>query len=291
MADPITVDTLQTIKLGLTAEALISALNTNFASVQDAIDLIPSLSSDLGDTYTKDEIDAKMASVYKPAGSKAFADLGTPTAAQLGKVYNITNGFTVTSDFVEYDATEGATQATHGPGMNVVCVDVGTAETPAYKWDVLGAFVDLSPYYTKTEADAAFVAKETGKGLSTNDFTDELKTKLDGVAANANNYVLPAAGDALGGVKNGGNVVINTSEGHEGEMSVGSKLTFTDEAASWVTNGDYKSLTLTSTAIPVAVFKAVAEGTYDEVMVGVRRTATSIIITASEPFAGYVQVI
>ena len=31
-----------------------------------------------------------------------------------------------------------------------------------------------------------FVAKETGKGLSTNDFTNELKTKLDGVADGAN---------------------------------------------------------------------------------------------------------
>lgn len=31
-----------------------------------------------------------------------------------------------------------------------------------------------------------FVAKETGKGLSTNDFTNELKTKLDGIAKGAN---------------------------------------------------------------------------------------------------------
>lgn len=31
-----------------------------------------------------------------------------------------------------------------------------------------------------------FVAKETGKGLSTNDFTNELKTKLDGIAEGAN---------------------------------------------------------------------------------------------------------
>lgn len=31
-----------------------------------------------------------------------------------------------------------------------------------------------------------FVAKETGKGLSTNDFTNELKTKLDGISEEAN---------------------------------------------------------------------------------------------------------
>ena len=35
------------------------------------------------------------------------------------------------------------------------------------------------------------------------------KTKLNGVATGANNYVLPVAGTALGGVKNGGNVTVN----------------------------------------------------------------------------------
>ena len=36
-----------------------------------------------------------------------------------------------------------------------------------------------------------FVAKETGKGLSTNDFTTELKNKLDGIAAGAQVNVKP----------------------------------------------------------------------------------------------------
>lgn len=40
-----------------------------------------------------------------------------------------------------------------------------------------------------------------GKNLSTNDFTNELKAKLDGIAENANNYSLPTASDTkLGGV-------------------------------------------------------------------------------------------
>ena len=42
-----------------------------------------------------------------------------------------------------------------------------------------------NPSYTKEEADNAFVAKEEGKGLSTEDFTTELKTKLEGVEADA----------------------------------------------------------------------------------------------------------
>lgn len=51
------------------------------------------------------------------------------------------------------------------------------------------------------------VDKVTGKGLSTNDYTTEEKNKLAGVDEGANNYVLPAATDAvLGGVKTGANI-------------------------------------------------------------------------------------
>lgn len=73
----------------------------------------------------------------------------------------------------------------------------------------------LSHFYDKTKE--VFVAKETGKGLSTNDYTTEEKTKLAGIAEGANKYALPVATtSALGGVKGGGNVAISTA----GVMSV-----------------------------------------------------------------------
>lgn len=49
-------------------------------------------------------------------------------------------------------------------------------------WEFLGnkqVTVDLTPYYTKVEVDDKFVIAVTGKVLSTNDFTTELKSKLD----------------------------------------------------------------------------------------------------------------
>ena len=47
-------------------------------------------------------------------------------------------------------------------------------------------------------------------GLTENDFTDALKTKLDGIAASANNYSLPdATASALGGIKVGTNLSID----------------------------------------------------------------------------------
>lgn len=51
-----------------------------------------------------------------------------------------------------------------------------------------------------------FVAKETGKGLSTNDFTTDEKTKLAGLE----NYTLPTASDTVrGGIKIGAGLTMN----------------------------------------------------------------------------------
>ena len=93
--------------------------------------------------------------------------------------------------------------------------------------DQNGAFFD--PYYYREYIQPLFndeyalvdrvdkklenkVDKEEGKGLSTNDFTDFYKTKLDSISGNANRYVLPAATkDELGGVKVGGDVRTSAS--------------------------------------------------------------------------------
>ena len=56
------------------------------------------------------------------------------------------------------------------------------------------------------------VDTETGKGLSTNDYTDTEKTKLAGIEAGATNYSLPtAAAGTLGGVKVGSNLAIDAN--------------------------------------------------------------------------------
>lgn len=79
-------------------------------------------------------------------------------------------------------------------------------------WDNLSGTVDLSAYATTSAMNTALSKKVdvvTGKSLSTNDFTNDYKTKLDGIAANANNYSLPTASSStLGGVKVGSNLAI-----------------------------------------------------------------------------------
>ena len=64
--------------------------------------------------------------------------------------------------------------------------------------------------YLWTKIKNIFVAKETGKGLSSNDFTAAYKSKLDGIANNANNYSLPtASASTLGGIKVGSGLSIS----------------------------------------------------------------------------------
>ena len=118
-----------------------------------------------GITDTKEELNAKISAVYKPAGSVAFADLPTLAENVLGNVYNVTNAFTTTDSFVEGAGNK------YPKGTNVVVVKSGED----YKFDVLAGFVDLS----------GKVDKEDGKGLSANDFTNELKAKLEAIAAGA----------------------------------------------------------------------------------------------------------
>lgn len=64
-------------------------------------------------------------------------------------------------------------------------------DTNTGKWRklILGSDVDLSGYATIAQLNNK-VNKVTGKGLSTNDFTAAYKTKLDGIATNANHTVV-----------------------------------------------------------------------------------------------------
>lgn len=61
-----------------------------------------------------------------------------------------------------------------------------------------------------TSLKSLFVAKESGKALSSNDYTTAEKSKLAGIATGANAYVLPTASSTvLGGVKIGSNLTIS----------------------------------------------------------------------------------
>ena len=176
---------------------------TNAGNITKNANEIAAVKKDLADNYdTSTEVDqkiaAKISSTYKAAGSVAFAALPALAAAIEGNVYNISDEFTTTDDFVEAAGTK------YPAGTNIVCIKVGEA----YKWDVLAGFVDLSAYETAEAAGAKYATKTeltdglagkvdivAGKGLSTEDYTSEDKAKLAGIATGAQVNVIDAVSE------------------------------------------------------------------------------------------------
>ena len=98
------------------------------------------------DAYTKAEVDAKISSAYKVKGSKTAAEITSAllVAANEGGVYNVSEEFTTTADFVE-----GAGKV-YPAGTNVVVADAGGG---SYKFDVLSGFVDVSALSETASSD------------------------------------------------------------------------------------------------------------------------------------------
>lgn len=181
----------------------ISTLNEQMTTVQGDITTINSTLADKAnsaDVYTKqqteDKISAAISSVYKPAGSTTFAALPAPAANVLGNVYNVTDAFTTTDQFVE------GVGKSYPAGTNVAVVLVGEE----YKYDVLSGMVDLSNYSTTDEIAQTYATKtEVTTGLSgkvdkvdgSRLMTDAEGTKLAGIEAGAqvNNIASVASGE------------------------------------------------------------------------------------------------
>ena len=153
--------------------------------------------ADKADTYTKAQVDQKVSSVYRIKGSVAYTQLPA-SGNTIGDTYNITDDFTLGNK--EYTA-----------GTNIVYTESG--------WDALSGAFDTTAIESSitevtnkitqetnraTAVENTKVDKVEGKQLSTNDYTTTEKTKLAGIADNANNYNLPiASSTTLGGIQLG----------------------------------------------------------------------------------------
>lgn len=230
----------------------VTQLQTDVGTINDTLET----KANVSDVYTQTQTDAKIAaaisSTYKPSGSVEFASLPTPSADNLGNVYNVTNAFTAGASFI---ASEQGQK--YPADTNVAVVEV----EGQYYFDALSGFVDLTGYLTTTEAAGTYatitqlgnkvdkvsgsslvqdtlITKLTnllniqsvadgqlavspegqlsvvaiaqsqvagltdaladkvdvvaGKGLSTNDFTNELLQKLNGIEAGAQVNVIEA---------------------------------------------------------------------------------------------------
>ena len=131
----------------------------------------------------KSAIDSAISSVYKAAGSVAYASLPTPAASNEGYVYNITNAFTTDSRFVE------GSGKTYPAGTNVVIINTGSS---TYKFDVLTGMVDLSGYVPTTRT-------VNGKALSSN-----ISLTASDVSALPSSTIIPTISDTYSATSSNG---------------------------------------------------------------------------------------
>jgi len=113
--------------------------------------------SDLSQVVTK--IKTKFQTLdgaYVIKGSKTFNQLpaiNTITAGMVGYVYNLSENFTTTADFVEGAGKD------YSAGTNVVIVnDAASGDPASYKFDVVSSFVDVSSINDLIEAVADMIA-------------------------------------------------------------------------------------------------------------------------------------
>lgn len=129
--------------------------------------------------YADEKIASQIASVYKPAGSSAFADLPTPAANILGNVYNVTDAFEADTKFVTSE------QGNEYPaGTNVAVIEV----EDNYFYDVMAGFVDLSGYSTTEQMNAAIDADVAAAKTELIGTGDATATTIKAAVAEAKTY-------------------------------------------------------------------------------------------------------
>ena len=107
------------------------------------------------DAVTKGYVDSVAVGALKPSGSIAFANLPALSANVLNNIYNVTDAFTTTADFVEGAGVD------YPAGTNVAIINTGTDQNPVYKYDAMTGTIDTSNFATKTDVNG-MVTESTG---------------------------------------------------------------------------------------------------------------------------------
>ena len=126
----------------------VSELQSDVGTINDTLETKANVSDVYTQTQTDTKIAAAISSTYKPSGSVEFASLPTPSADNLGNVYNVTDAFTAGATFI---ASEQGQKYPADTNVAVVEVD------GSYYFDALSGFVDLTGYLTTAEAAETYV--------------------------------------------------------------------------------------------------------------------------------------
>ena len=182
----------------LTIANLTAELKSTFAKKSHLPTKVSDLTNDSNfqsETQVDNKISAALVGALKPSGSIAFANLPALAAGVLNNIYNISDDFTTTADFVE-----GAGNA-YPAGTNVAIINTGTNESPVYKYDVYTGTFDFSGFAEKVSgATAGHVAgldaegNLTDSGVAAADIQQKVTGATSGNIAsfNANGFVQDA---------------------------------------------------------------------------------------------------
>lgn len=152
----------------------VGELQSDVGTINDTLETKANVSDVYTQTQTDEKIAAAVSSTYKPSGSVEFASLPTPSADNLGNVYNVTDAFTAGATFI---ASEQGQKYPADTNVAVVEVD------GSYYFDALSGFVDLTGYLTtakaaETYATIAQLGNKVDKVSGSSLVQDTLITKL-----------------------------------------------------------------------------------------------------------------
>ena len=191
-------------------------------------------------------------SAITPKGTKTFSQLAPATdlaAASLGFMWNISDAFTTTADFVE-----GAGKSIPA-GANVY---VAEPSTGVFKYDVFQGMVDLSNYKTKQTAVADSDATTSGTGVT---FVDSVTQDTNGEITVHKKTVADVVASTSG---TGGSAGLMTAAQAEQLASIASDIDDKANKVSGATSGNFAGLDsngdLTDSGKKAADFATAAQG-------------------------------
>lgn len=127
----------------------------------------------------------------------------------------------------------------------ITTADIPTVNVPTKTSDL----TNDSGYVTNTTVASGYVAKESGKGLSSNDYTDDEKTKLAGLAAPETKAIA---------------------------------------VANWTASGNQYKCTLSIGSKKPGLVMRKNGATYNVALVDISISGTNVILTSDETFEGYI---
>ena len=216
-----TASTLGGIKVGtnlaIDSDGVLSSTDTNTTySVGDGglteNDFTDALKSKLdgitasANNYSLPDATASTLGGIKVGTNLAIDSDGVLSSTDTNTTYSVGDGGLTENDFT--DALKSKLDGITASANNYSLPDATASTLGGIKVGTNLA-IDSDGVLSSTDTNTTYSVGDGG--LTENDFTDALKSKLDGIAASANNYSLPdATASTLGGIKVGTNLAIDS---------------------------------------------------------------------------------